>query len=263
MNRLKDKVAIVTGSGQGIGEGIARVFSGEGAKIVVVCRSGNRGEKVARELGSRKGNSIYVSTDVTDAQSVINMVDTTIREFGRIDILVNNAGGGILKNIEEATEEDWDYVIDKNLKSNFLCCKYCVPHLKKTRGNIINISSMTGHVGHPDDVSYSAAKGGQISMTKNLALDLARYGIRVNVICPGFIETEGLTTWYNSQGDPEKAKIFVSGQHPLGRTGTVEDCGKAALFLASDDAAFMTGSVLDIDGGITLGYPGMKLGNFK
>jgi NAD(P)-dependent dehydrogenase (short-subunit alcohol dehydrogenase family) len=259
MDRLKDKVAIVTGSSQGIGEGIARVFADEGAKLVIVSRSADTGEKIASELGSQKGLAIYIKTDVTDAGSIQNMVDTTIKVFGKIDILVNNAGGGVLKNIEEATEEDWDYVIDKNLKSNFLCCKLCLPSLKKTKGNIINISSMVGHVGHPDDVSYSAAKGGQIAMTKNLALDLARYGIRVNVICPGFIYTSGLYNWYSTQKNPEAAKKLVNEKHPLGRVGTIYDCGKAALFLASCDSEFITGAALDIDGGITLGYPGMKL----
>lgn len=120
---------------------------------------------------------------------------------------------------------------------------------------------MTGHVGHPDDVSYSAAKGGQVAMTKNMAIDLARYGIRVNVICPGFIQTPGLDIWFNKQKDPCVARKFVNEKHPLGHVGTIEDCGKAALFLASDDAAFITGATIDIDGGVTLGYPGMKLAN--
>jgi len=259
MDKLKDKVAIVTGSSQGIGEGIARVFASEGAKLVIVSRSEDTGNKIAFELGSAQGRAIYIKADVSDAKSVQNMVNITIKTFGKIDILVNNAGGGVLKNIEEATEEDWDYVIDKNLKSNFLCCKYCVPYLKETKGVIINISSMVGHVGHPDDVSYSAAKGGQIAMTKNLAMDLARYGIRANVICPGFIHTSGLDFWYSTHKDPKAIQKLVNEKHPLGRVGTIYDCGKAALFLACEDSEFMTGAALDIDGGITLGYPEMKL----
>lgn len=252
--KLKDKVAIVTGSSKGIGEGIARVFSAEGAKVVVVCRNEEQGMNMAKQLGSDEGRAIYVKTDVTKSESIQNLVNTTISEFGKLDILVNNAGYHISKNIEQTSEEEWDFIQKTNLYSTFLCSKYAVPHLKKTQGNIIHISSMVGLVGQPNATAYSATKGGQIAMTKNMAIDLAKYHIRVNVICPGWIQTPLVDDWFSQQEDEEAAKKYIFGLHPLGRIGTIEECGKAALYLASDDSSFVTGIALNIDGGVTLGY---------
>lgn len=252
--KLKDKVAIVTGSSKGIGEGIARVFSAEGAKVVVVCRNEEQGMDMAKQLGSDEGRAIYVRTDVTKSESIQNLINTTIREFGKLDILVNNAGYHISKNIEQTSEEEWDFIQKTNLYSTFLCSKYAVPHLKKTQGNIIHISSMVGLVGQPNATAYSATKGGQIAMTKNMAIDLAKYCIRVNVICPGWIQTPLVDDWFSQQEDEEAAKKYIFGLHPLGRIGTIEECGKAALYLASDDSSFVTGITLNIDGGVTLGY---------
>lgn len=252
--KLKDRVAIVTGSSKGIGEGIARVFSAEGAKVVVVCRNEEQGMNMAKQLGSDDGRAMYVKTDVTKSESIQNLINTTINEFGKLDILVNNAGYHISKNIEQTSEEEWDFIQKTNLYSTFLCSKYAVPHLKKTQGNIIHISSMVGLVGQPNATAYSATKGGQIAMTKNMAIDLAKYHIRVNVICPGWIQTPLVDDWFSQQEDEEAAKKYIFGLHPLGRIGTIEECGKAALYLASDDSSFVTGITLNIDGGVTLGY---------
>ncbi len=144
--KLKDKVAIVTGSSKGIGEGIARVFSQEGAKVVVTCRTENEGRKMADELGAREGKAVFIKTDVKSSQEIQEMINTTIATFGKIDILVNNAGYHISKNVEETSEEEWEFIINTNLRSTFLCSKYAIPHLRKTKGNIINISSMVGLV---------------------------------------------------------------------------------------------------------------------
>ncbi len=252
--RLKDKIAIVTGSSKGIGEGIARVFSQEGAKVVVVCRTEDAGKKMAEEFGASQGKAIFLKTDVTISESIQNMINTTVKTFGKLDILVNNAGYHISKNVEETSEKEWEFIINTNLRSTFLCSKYAIPHLRKTRGNIINISSMVGLVGQPNAGAYSATKGGQIAMSKGMAIDFAPDGIRVNVICPGWIQTPLVEDWFSQQKDPEAARKYIFGQHPLGRIGTIEECGKAALYLASDDAGFVTGITLDIDGGITLGY---------
>ena len=252
--RLKDKVAIVTGSSKGVGEGIARVFFHEGAKVVVVCRTEDAGKKMAEELGASEGRAIFLKTDVTSSKSIQNMIDTTIKTFGKLDILVNNAGYHLSKNVEETSEQEWEFIINTNLRSTFLCSKYAIPHLRKTKGNIINISSMVGLVGQPNAGAYSATKGGQIAMTKGMALDFAKDGIRVNVICPGWIQTPLVEDWFSQQKDSEAAQKYIFGQHPLGRIGTIEECGKAALYLASDDAAFTTGITLNIDGGVTLGY---------
>ena len=253
--KLKDKIAVVTGSSKGLGEGIARVFSREGAKVVIVCRTEEAGLRMAEELGASEGRAVFVKTDVTNSESIRKMIDTTIEAFGKLDILVNNAGYHISKNVEQTSEQEWEFIQNTNLRSTFLCSKYAIPHLRKTRGNIINISSMVGLVGQPNAGAYSASKGGQIAMSKGMAIDFARDGIRVNVICPGWIQTPLVEDWFNQQKDPEAARKYIFGQHPVGRIGTVEDCGRAALFLAcNDDSDFVTGITLNIDGGVTLGY---------
>ena len=253
--KLEGKVAIVTGSSKGIGLGIARVFSQEGAKVVVVCRTEAAGRKVAEELGADEGRALFIQTDLTKAEAIRHMIDTTLDTFGQLDVVVNNAGYHISKNVEVTTEEEWDFIINTNLRSTFLCSKYAIPHLRKTKGNIINISSMVGKVGQPNAGAYSATKGGQIAMSTGMAIDFAPDGIRVNVICPGWIETPLVEDWFGQQEDPEAARKYIYGQHPLGRIGTIEECGKAALFLACEsDSAFVTGIALDIDGAVTLGY---------
>lgn len=252
--RLKDKVAIVTGSSKGIGEGIARIFHKEGAKLVIVGRNVDAGMKMARELGSEEGRAIFIKTDVRKSQEILDMIDKTLQTFGKIDIVVNNVGYHISKNVLDTSEEEWEFIQETNLRSTFLCSKYSIPHLKKTKGNIINISSMVGQVGQPNAGAYSSTKGGQIAMTKNMAIDFAPDGIRVNVICPGWIQTPLVEDWFNQQEDPAAARKYIYGQHPLGRIGTIEECGHLAAFIASDEAGFITGAVFDIDGGVTLGY---------
>lgn len=252
--KLKDKVAIVTGSSKGIGEGIARVFAEEGAKVVVTCRSEQAGRKMADELGASEGRAIFIRSDLTQSTDIQKLIAQTVATWGELDILVNNAGYHISKNAEDTTEEDWEFIQNTNLRSTFLCSKYALTHLKKIRGNIINISSMVGQVGQPNATAYSATKGGQIAMTKNMAIDYAPDGVRVNVICPGWIQTPLVEDWFSQQDDPESAREYIYGQHPLGRIGTIEECGYLAAFLASDQALFITGAVFDIDGGVTLGY---------
>lgn len=252
--RLKDKVAIVTGSSKGIGEGIARIFSREGAKVVVTCRTEKDGLEMARELGSDKGRALFVKTDVTNTDDIQNLIAKTVSTFGKIDVLVNNAGYHLSKNAEETSEEEWTFIQDTNLRSTFRCCKYALPHLKKTKGNIINISSMVGVVGQPNAAAYAATKGGQIALTKNMAIDFAPFGVRVNVICPGWIQTPLVEDWFSQQKDPDAARKYIYSVHPLGRIGTIEECGYLAAFIASDEALFITGARFDIDGGVTLGY---------
>jgi len=252
--KLKNKVAIVTGSSKGIGLGIARVFHHEGAKVVVTCRTEAEGKKIADELGAGKGDAVFIRTDVTRSQDIRNMIQFAIKTYGKLDILVNNAGYHLSKNAEQTSEEEWEFIQGTNLRSTFLCSKYAMPYLKKTKGNIINISSMVGVVGQPNAAAYSATKGGQIAMTKNMAIDFAPDGVRVNVICPGWIQTPLVEDWFGQQEDPDAARKYIYGQHPLGRIGTIEECGYLAAFIASDEALFITGARFDIDGGVTLGY---------
>lgn len=252
--KLKDKVAIITGSSKGIGQGCARVFAREGAAIVIVSRTEGPGLAMVKEIQDKGGRAIYVQTDVSQSEQVQNMIKRTIEEFRRLDILINNAGYHISKNIEETSEEEWDFIINTNLKSVFLCSKYAIPCLRKTKGCIINMSSMVGLVGQSNAGAYSATKGGIIAMTKGMALDFAKDGIRVNCICPGWIKTPLVDDWFSQQPDEQKAREYINSVHPLGRIGTIEECGRAALFLATEDSSFMTGSILTVDGGVTLGY---------
>jgi NAD(P)-dependent dehydrogenase (short-subunit alcohol dehydrogenase family) len=252
--RLKDRVAIVTGGSKGIGAGICEVFCAEGAHCFVIARHRKDIDAMVGKLRSAGGQATGVVCNVGKSASVRAMVEKVIADAGRLDILVNNAGYHNSKGIEALTEEDWDSLIATNLKSVFLCTKYALPHLKKSRGVVINMSSMVGLVGQPNACAYAATKGGIIAVTKNLAIDLAPYGIRVNVICPGWIQTPLVEEWFEKQKDPKAARKYIYSQHPIGRIGTPQEVGKAALFLATDDSAFTTGSVIGCDGGITLGY---------
>jgi NAD(P)-dependent dehydrogenase (short-subunit alcohol dehydrogenase family) len=252
--RLKGKVAIITGSSKGIGEGCARVFAREGACVVVTSRHEKEGAAVAEGINAAGGTAIALEADVSDSGQVQRMIEKTLSRFGKLDILVNNAGQHLSKNIEKTSEEEWVHIIETNLKSVFLCSKYAIPHLRKTRGCIVNMSSMVGIVGQGNSGAYSSTKGGIIAMTKGMALDFAPDGIRVNCICPGWIETPLVNLWFAQQDNEAESRKYIHSVHPLGRIGTSEECGEAALFLASDSSSFITGTVLAVDGGVTLGY---------
>ena len=252
--KLKGKVAVVTGGGRGIGTGISRVFASAGASVVIAEMREDAGRETAESIKNEGGKASFIQTDVRNGDSVRDMIARIEETEGRLDILVNNAGYHISKSIEETSEEEWDYIINTNLRGTFLCSKHAIPLLRASRGCIINISSMVGLVGQSRAGAYSASKGGQIAMSKGMALDFSGDGIRVNVICPGWIQTPLVEDWFSQQEDPAAARKYIFGRHPLGRIGTIEECGKAALFLASDDAAFITGITLNLEGGITLGY---------
>lgn len=253
--RLKDKVALITGAGRGIGKGIAQVFSKEGAKVAVLDIKEDEGKETADACGRAEKRAIFIKADLKNSAEIQDAIKTVIDEFSKLDILVNNAGYHISKNVLNTSEEEWEFIQNTNLRSTFLCSKYALPHLIKTKGNIINISSMVGLVGQPNACAYAATKGGQIAMSKGMAIDMAPYGVRVNVICPGWVQTPLVDDWFGQQEDEQAARKYIFGQHPLGRIATVEEIGKAAVFLASnEEAGFITGITLNIEGGITLGY---------
>lgn len=252
--RLEGKTAIVTGGSKGIGAGIAEVFCEEGARCFIIARGKEAIDAKVDALRKAGGQADGIVCDVGKSDDVHAMTEQVVRDAGAIDILVNNAGYHNSKGIEALTEEDWDGLLDTNLKSVFLCTKFALPALKESKGSVINMSSMVGLVGQPNACAYAATKGGIIAMTKNLAIDLSPYGIRVNVICPGWIQTPLVEEWFEMQEDPAAAREYIYGQHPIGRIGTSRECGKVALFLATEDSAFTTGSVIECDGGITLGY---------
>ena len=254
MDRLKDKVAIITGSTMGIGEGVARCFYDEGAKVVISSRHEDQARAMAEKLGLAEGRSIFVRCDVTSEDDIKNMIDKTIEAFGKLDCVVNNAGRMIIGNCEQITPEQWMTLHNTNLRSTFLCSKYAIPHLKKTKGNIINMSSCAGEFGFTDSCAYAPTKAGQNALTQSIALDLGHYGIRCNSILPGHIITPLAEKWYEDMENGEELKKTVEERHPLKRRGTIYDCGWAAVYLASDEASFITGTTLVVDGGVTLGY---------
>ena len=253
-NLLAGQVAVITGAGAGIGLGCARAMGAAGATIAVWDIDGAAAESAIAQLHAGGVEAKAYIADVSRASAVETTIADIVRTFGKIDILVNNAGTHDGKGIEEGDEASWNRIIDTNLKSVFLISKAALPQLKSARGCIINMGSMVGLVGQGSSGAYSASKGGIIALTKNLALDLAPYGIRVNCICPGWVETPLVNAWFALQPDESEARAYVNSIHPLGRIATAEEIGKAALFLASDLASFVTGIAIEVDGGVTLGY---------
>jgi NAD(P)-dependent dehydrogenase (short-subunit alcohol dehydrogenase family) len=254
--RLADRVAIVTGAAAGIGAAIGRAFCAEGARVVVADRDVDSAQRTAAELG---GNAVAVPLDVTKEDEVRAVVADTRRRFGRIDILVNNAGIMRKAYVQDMSEELWDAVVDVNLKATFLCSKAVLPAMiEAKRGRIINIASIAGKVGEPTASAYSAAKFGVIGFTRSLALEVAQYDILVNAICPGPIPTAlGQQGWREGaqiEGvELDRIMARVGSRSPLRRLGTVEQVAKMALFIASDDCDFTTGSAFNVDGGIVMG----------
>jgi NAD(P)-dependent dehydrogenase (short-subunit alcohol dehydrogenase family) len=253
--RLAGRVAIVTGAAAGIGAAIGRAFCEEGARVVVADRDVDNAERTAADLGA---NAVAVPLDVTNEDEVRAVVADTLARFGGIDILVNNAGIMRKAYVKDMTEELWDAVVDVNLKATFLCSKAVLPAMiEAKRGRIINIASIAGKVGEPTASAYSAAKFGVIGFTRSLALEVAQYDILVNAICPGPIPTAlGQQGWREGaqiEGvELDRIMARVGSRSPLRRLGTVEQVAKMALFIASDDCDFTTGSAFNVDGGIVM-----------
>jgi NAD(P)-dependent dehydrogenase (short-subunit alcohol dehydrogenase family) len=249
--KLKDKVAVVTGAGLGIGKGVAQVFAREGAKVVVINRSTKNGEETVFEIKAEGGEAIFAKCDVADEKQVKAAIAQTIDSYGRLDILVNNAGIGIYKSVLDTTSEEWDKCLAVNLKGVFLCSKYSIPHMQKIgKGAIINMSSVHAHATANGVAPYCASKGGITALTRNMAID---YGptIRVNSIAPGWVWTPLIENLFEEYPDPQEMVKKVSERQVMKRMGTPEDIGQAAAFLASDEASFITGTELFVDGGLT------------
>jgi NAD(P)-dependent dehydrogenase (short-subunit alcohol dehydrogenase family) len=252
---LKDRVAIVTGGAAGIGKGIALKFAKEGCSVIISDISELKGKKTAEEVSKTGRAGFFVPCDVTDNHQVQDMVSKAISKFGKVDILVNNAGGvsGPGVPTEDVTEEQWDKITDLNLKSQFLCCKAIIPYMKREKyGKIINLSSM-GAVHPPASIPhYHSAKGGVISLTSNLAFELARFNINVNAILPGPIRTEFFDEIVKDMPDQEAFFAGLSSKVPFQRMGTPEDIAGVALFLASDLSSYVTGESIRVGGGLPL-----------
>lgn len=246
---LPDRVAIVTGAGRGIGRAIALAFADAGADIVIAEIEESLAQETAAEIQARGRKALVVPTDVRIARQVDNMVEQTLKEFGKIDILVNNAGAWVvLSPVLQTKEEDWDRCIELNLKSVFLCCKAVGKVMvRQKRGSIINISSLAGFVPYTAAPHYAAAKAGVTNLTQTLAFELAPHKIRVNAIAPGSIETSLAAEIYRLHPELREQRLKSI---PLGRLGRPDDIAAAALYLASDAADWVTGETLMVRGGL-------------
>jgi 3-oxoacyl-[acyl-carrier protein] reductase len=242
---LTDKVAIVTGAGRGIGRAIALKLAGAGAKVVVSDILEKEAEAVAGEIKAKGGQGLAIVADVSSSADVTRMVEETVKAYSRIDILVNNAGIARDQLLVRMSEEDWDKVLDVDLKSVFLCTKAVLRYMLKNRwGRIISLSSIAGLMGNPGQANYSSAKAGVIGFTRTVASEVGSHGITVNAIAPGFIETEMTKKIKEEQQREIKKNI------PLDRFGTPQDVAEAVAFLASEEAGYITGQVLSVNGGI-------------
>jgi NAD(P)-dependent dehydrogenase (short-subunit alcohol dehydrogenase family) len=248
--KLADKVAIITGGNSGIGKATAELFSREGARVCITGRNEKRCQEVVAEINNTGGQAIFVVADVRFADDCRKTVEATIEAFGRVDILLNNAGVYFAETTVECSEEHWDLTVDVSLKGTFLMSKFALPSMiEQGSGVIINVSSGWGVQGGEKAVSYCAAKGGIVVMTKAMAIDHGAQGIRVNCLSPGDVKTPMLDADARSQGMTVAEYEAAAAQRPIGRVGTPEELAKAALFLASDDSTYMTGANLVVDGG--------------
>ena len=250
--RLSNKVALITGGTSGIGEATALLFAKEGAAVAITGRNEKRGHGVTVRILEDGGKAIFIRTDVRRAGECERAVNETVKSFGRLDILFNNAGVFYAHDTLECTEEEWDEQIDINLKGTFLMSKYALPGMIAQKGGVIvNNSSGWGIVGGDKAVAYCASKGGVVLLTKAMAVDHGRQGIRVNCVCPGDVATPMLPEDAKFRGLKWEDYIAGCASRPLGRVGTADEIAKAVLFLASDDSSFMTGAALIVDGGGT------------
>jgi meso-butanediol dehydrogenase/(S,S)-butanediol dehydrogenase/diacetyl reductase len=255
MNRLQDKVAVITGGTSGFGFAIAEMFSREGAAVAIAGRNREKGAAAADKIKKATGlGARFIPCDVTKEEEVKNLTEAVLRAFQKIDVLVNNAGMLIRKDFEETTGEEWDEVMATNLKGPFFCCKHVIPDMVKNRkGSVVNISSHISLVGKGDVPVYSASKGGVTALTRSLALRYAKYNIRVNCICPGTILTDLNRHVFEKAPDPEQKLRDVMATYPLGRLGTPMDVAYAAVYLGSDESSWVTGIALPLEGGYTAG----------
>lgn len=250
--RLKDKVAVVTGSGAGIGKSIVEVFAQEGAKVVGASRRATNGQPVIDDIVAAGHEAIFVQCDVSLEEQVKALIDKTIETYGQVDVLVNNAGVNFVKPFDQLDSGDWDRVINTDLRGTFLCSMYAIKHmLKAGTGSIINVGTVHTMQCLPGAAPYDAAKWGMVGLTKSMAVEFAARNIRVNVLSPGLIDTQIWTDIKNAAPDLNDCLTFWKSNIPAGRVGTCEEVAYAAVFLASDEASYVNGANFLVDGGMT------------
>lgn len=251
---LENKIAIVTGSGNGIGRAIAQRFATEGALVTVAELEEEPGRQTAEAIAASGGNALFHQTDTSDTDSVRSMVAATIERFGTVNLLVNNAAAFVFGTVEEVTQADWDRVFGVNVIGYANTVRECLPEFRKNGGGaIVNIASVSSFIAQPEFIPYNTSKGAVAQLTRCLAMDLAKDHVRVNAICPGAIRTRATDRHIASLGlDPEAAYTDFSQDSLMKRMGKPEEIAAGALFLASDESSFMTGAHIVIDGGATI-----------
>src|SRR6059058_2224281 len=253
--KLQNRVVVVTGAGSGIGRACAAEFAKEGAQVVIADINFNTAKETMQLINDAGGVAFAVEADVSNPDSVQKLVAETIARLSDVHALVNNAAIQVNKTVEDTTFEEWNQQLSINLGGVFLCSKYFLPHLKKTKGNIVNMASVNGFFVEPTCAGYCATKGAIIALTKAMAIDHGNQGIRVNCICPGYIDAGLAWGYFEAQRDPAAARAAAGKLHALWRIGKPKEVGRLAVFLASDEASFMTGSAVVVDGGFGSGLP--------
>jgi len=252
---LEKRVVVVTGSGSGIGRACASEFAAEGARVVVADIDLRAAGETAARIGADGGQATPMQVDVADPDSVQRLVGDVVREFQAVHALVNNAAIQVNKTVEDTSPAEWSRQMAVNVGGVFHCSKYFLPHLRAVRGSIVNMSSVNGYFVEPFCAGYCATKGAIIALTKAMAIDHGKDGVRVNCICPGYIDAGLAEGYFQAQPDPVAARQEAGMLHALWRIGKPEEVAKVAVFLASDSASFMTGSAVVVDGGFGSGLP--------
>ncbi|MFC5529409.1 SDR family NAD(P)-dependent oxidoreductase [Cohnella yongneupensis] len=251
---FKGEVVVITGAGSGIGETSAKRFASEGAHVIIADINEEATARVARQIRQAGGEACELRTDVSNMADIRKLIAFAVDTYGKIDVLFNNAAILMPKSLEEGTEEEWDRLCDVNLKGVIFCTKYAMPELRKTKGRIVNMASLSAEIGQKNNPFYPATKGGIIAFTRSLAIDCAMEGIRINAICPAGVSTPLLEEWFNRHENPEELRKSMDLVHMLGRTATADEIANVVLFLAGTASSFITGQVIDVDGGASLGY---------